>query len=135
MSICKAVVLPPVSTQQDSGGCRELPAAALSQTYTQRLPSRQPTVSLLKLLTPYTGQQAYSPALHTCFDLGQAFCLLNSSVSQNKEYERAKNSAIGSLSLRPHSRKELVDKLIDKGYSQKAIDRALDRLKEVVNLS
>lgn len=54
------------------------------------------------------------------------------SVAENREYERAKNSAIGSLSLRPHSRKELVDKLSDKGYNEKAISRALDRLQELV---
>ena len=51
---------------------------------------------------------------------------------QDREYEAAKNSAAGSLSLRPHSRKELEVKLKNKGYSEGAILKALDRLKELV---
>ena len=54
------------------------------------------------------------------------------SPRQDREYEAAKNSAAGSLSLRPHSRKELEVKLKDKGYSEGAILKALDRLKELV---
>ena len=54
------------------------------------------------------------------------------SPRQDREYEAAKNSAAGSLSLRPHSRKELEIKLKDKGYSEGAILKALDRLKELV---
>ncbi|KAL0039656.1 hypothetical protein WJX77_004520 [Trebouxia sp. C0004] len=53
------------------------------------------------------------------------------SPRQDREYEAAKNSAAGSLSLRPHSRKELEVKLKDKGYSEGAILKALDRLKEL----
>lgn len=34
--------------------------------------------------------------------------------------------------MRPHSQKELEIKLLDKGYSESAIHRALDRLKELV---
>ena len=56
------------------------------------------------------------------------------SPRQEREYEAAKNSAAGSLSLRPHSRKELEDKLEEKGYSKTATARALDRLKELVCL-
>lgn len=58
--------------------------------------------------------------------------LLKPSPRQDREYEAAKNSAAGSLSLRPHSRKELEIKLKDKGYSDTASSRALDRLKELV---
>jgi len=54
------------------------------------------------------------------------------SPRQDREYEAAKNSAAGSLSLRPHSRKELEVKLKNKGYSEGAILKALDRLKELV---
>ena len=54
------------------------------------------------------------------------------SVRGDKEYERAKNSAIGSLSLRPHSRVQLENKLEHKGYSKSAIAKALDRLAELV---
>ncbi len=54
------------------------------------------------------------------------------SPRQDREYEAAKNSAAGSLSLRPHSRKELEIKLKDKGYSEGAVLKALDRLKELV---
>lgn len=53
------------------------------------------------------------------------------SPRQDREYEAAKNSAAGSLSLRPHSRKELEVKLKDKGYSEGAILKALDRLKDL----
>lgn len=53
------------------------------------------------------------------------------SSKDEREYEAAKNSAAGSLSLRPHSRKELEVKLEDKGYSADAISRALDRLAEL----
>lgn len=55
------------------------------------------------------------------------------SPKQDREFEAAKNSAAGSLSLRPHSRKELEVKLKDKGYSASAIVKALDRLKELVH--
>ena len=58
--------------------------------------------------------------------------IVSHSKKEEREYEAAKNSAAGSLSLRPHSRKELEVKLKDKGYSAEAICRALDRLKELV---
>lgn len=61
--------------------------------------------------------------------------MISHSKKEEREYEAAKNSAAGSLSLRPHSRKELEVKLKDKGYSPDAIDRALDRLKELVILT
>ena len=57
------------------------------------------------------------------------------SAKIEREYEAAKSSAAGSLSLRPHSRQELEIKLRDKGYSESAICRALDRLQELVQLS
>lgn len=56
-------------------------------------------------------------------------------MRQEKEVSKAKQSALGSLSWRPHSRKELGDKLTDKGYSKEVIDTALDKLQEVVRLS
>ena len=56
-------------------------------------------------------------------------------MRQEKEVSKAKQSALGSLSWRPHSRKELEKKLTDKGYSKEVIDTALDKLQEVVRLS
>lgn len=61
--------------------------------------------------------------------------MITCSKAEEREYEAAKNSAAGSLSLRPHSRKELEIKLEDKGYSADAISRALDRLAELVSLT
>lgn len=61
--------------------------------------------------------------------------VITCSKTEEREYEAAKNSAAGSLSLRPHSRKELEIKLEDKGYSVDAISRALDRLAELVPLT
>lgn len=64
-----------------------------------------------------------------------SYVMITYSKKDEREYEAAKNSAAGSLSLRPHSRKELEGKLKDKGYSSHAIGRALDRLKELVALT
>lgn len=60
---------------------------------------------------------------------------MSHSKKEEREYVAAKNSAAGSLSLRPHSRKELDVKLKDKGYSADAIGKALDRLQELVALT
>jgi len=49
-----------------------------------------------------------------------------------KEYERAKMSAIGSLSLKMHSRHQLREKLFSKEYAADIVEHALDRMEELV---
>ena len=48
-----------------------------------------------------------------------------------KALEDAKAHALRLLSLRSHSRKELVNKLTERGHSPNAVTAALDRLEEV----
>lgn len=52
-----------------------------------------------------------------------------------KEFERAKLSAIGSLGLKMHTRQQLRDKLISKEYAPDVTERALDRVEELGMLS
>lgn len=52
-----------------------------------------------------------------------------------KEFERAKMSAMGSLSLKMHTRQQLRDKLRDKEYAADVTERALDRMEELDMLS
>lgn len=55
----------------------------------------------------------------------------HSSPEDEKGHEAAKNAALRLLSMRSHSRKELKQRLIEKGYALEAARRALDRLQEV----
>lgn len=49
-----------------------------------------------------------------------------------KQLERAKLSAAGSLSLRLHCREELKTKLVTKGHNVDIAEQALDRMEELV---
>ena len=57
----------------------------------------------------------------------------NCSQPELKAYERAKASATASLALRSQSRQQLFEKLTDRGYDDRVVHRALDRLQEVVS--
>ncbi|KAL3133968.1 hypothetical protein ABBQ32_008412 [Trebouxia sp. C0010 RCD-2024] len=96
--------------------------------WTVSSPSRGSQASSVAHLAASSDNFAEFSRQHFSSDVGSA---AGRSKAEEREYEAAKNSAAGSLSLRPHSRKELEIKLEDKGYSADAISRALDRLAEL----
>lgn len=52
-------------------------------------------------------------------------------ILQEDNLQRAKDQAMRYLSIRPHSRRELVQKMFRKGYRSEIIHQALDRLQEI----
>ncbi len=50
---------------------------------------------------------------------------------ESSEDERVLNSAMRSLSMRPHAASELRRKLLIKGMDARAVDRVIERLKEI----
>ena len=76
------------------------------------------------------GQQAASERLLPAYQHLQRLCWHR--IKERKAYESAKNSAAGMLTWRPHSQKELRDKLSERGHAADSVAAALDRLSELV---
>ena len=56
-------------------------------------------------------------------------------MDHDLQFEKAKRSAVASITLRVHYRQELKNKLLEKGFEEEIADRALDRMEEVVSSS
>jgi len=67
-----------------------------------------------------------------CLDF-ELVCVSLSRSDPEKEFERAKMSAMGSLGLKMHTRQQLRDKLLSKEYAEDVTERALDRMEELVS--